>query len=231
MDSQLKLPGLQSPQPSRMYGSFKGGQVAISQGPSKTGAKDGIEFLYRTIKVASIEQKQGGKQGVFWKAQDESDHWYFVWSAAVCGNLDKANDSGEQILVRIEIKPGKDGGRPFWTITHAGFEAEAMRNEEQGVAAPTGGTSKEGGRSTISNGAPAQDKELELLKAAVALAVAEAAVAKPKETQIFLEGQVVAYRAFLAALLDPQQQAASAPTDETPSDEGVPFIEDEDIPF
>jgi hypothetical protein len=230
--AQLQLEGFPSKRHSRLYATYrtKEGTMAINRGggPNRGGASataDGISYDFRTIGVNTIEEKTG-KKGKFWKAEDEKGRWYFVWSSTVLDILDSCNDSGESVFVRIEIKPDPNNEkRKFYTITHAGQEA---KDEQliQDKSAPVGGDYR-GGNGQGSSGpvvvGVGVDKEIEILKAAVSLAVAEAEVSKPKETQAFLEAQVLAYRAYLTGLLATE---AKAPAPEDPGE-----LEDDDIPF
>jgi len=83
----------------------------------------------RQCKFLEAQDKQTKAGKPYWRIRDERG-WYSVWDSAIYASIEIAANAGETIPCAVQIKPGNNGGSPFYTI--AGVNAAAAGIVEEG---------------------------------------------------------------------------------------------------
>lgn len=86
----------------------------------------------RTLTIVDGDEKQTGAGKVYWRVKDSTGKWYSVWETTVKIRLETAAENSEAVKCAVQITPGKNGGKPFYTI--AGTDAAADELAKQGSA-------------------------------------------------------------------------------------------------
>lgn len=209
------------------------------------GAASGERWELRNLTILEGQPKQTSKGKVYWRVKDQKNFWYSVWEDAVKITLETAQESGQPIDCAVQIKPGRDGGNPFYTIVVAG--AAAAQVVEQGSAKAAASTAPGGKNSEFQRRMHPDDAlrvtYLNLFQHAERMAEFTADE-RPEGTskEQWLKAKMPEYANFLAALVKmpktmPDAPAETpAPTEEKPAPASPPPVEDypytdDDIPL
>lgn len=204
------------------------------------GGGGGERWELRTLSFVEDQEKTTGAGKVYWRVKDSNGKWYSVWEASIKATIDATYPG--TLPCAIQIKPGRDGGNPFYTIAGVGASAEAMVKEGSVKAAAS---EAPGGRNSAFGKRMHPDDALRVTNLAcqeraiqmVALTIMDKPETVTYET--YVKAKVVEYTNFLSSLINQPltptpQTPAPIPGDPGP-DPTMPAAEDTesdaDIPF
>lgn len=213
------------------------GQAATAQPEGESGER----YEQRTLVIVEGDEKKTSTNKVYWRVKDANNKWYSVWDEAIKIRLETAADSGEPVKCAIQIKPGNDPKRPFYTIT--GTDAAADGLVEAGNVKATQ-AAQPGGRNSVFGKRMHPDDALRVTNLAcqeraiqmVALTIADKPEGVTYET--FVKAKTLEYVNFLSSLLaqpltptpvTKPEQMKNVSQDDPGPDTTMP--DDDDIPW
>ena len=198
------------------------------------GSAENWELRTLTFTESQDKTTQAGK--VFWRVKDTNSFWYSVWEPAVYASIEIAAGNNEAIPCAVQIKPGRNGGKPFYTIAGVNAAAESMVAEGKtkvSFSMAPGGRGSEFGKRMHPDDAirVTMLASLERANQMVAMTLADKPEGVSYET--FVKGKVFEYANWINAMVTTPLTPTPKPEVPAPAlKEGTEVdAGDNDIPF
>lgn len=179
--------------------------MAIRSGSSGGGASSDAQLMFRKITVDDIEAKDLANGGTLYRIKDGAGKYYSTFDSTIAEELDQAQESGDKLLVCVEIT--KKGKYTNYTITATGDDAQQMQNTSgQQLSLDSSPATASSGGGYGGDWDREKDRKishLSLFNMAIELTKLEYA-AKPKDVdaETFIKGKVVDYKRYMTSLLE-----------------------------